>query len=157
MAGLLGHTNLWHCRQCRHGTSALTITGPAALAKWSKLGTTEFGYKDAIKTGGFSLWLVLCFLIKLLGSTPALAALETDMITVGAFEAKTHLSTLLERVSQGEEVVITRHGKPVARLVLAAIADRSRVDQTIAKLKGLRTGCTLGGLSWKELRDQGRR
>src|SRR5919106_6339609 len=32
MAGLLGHTNLWHCRQCRHGTSALTITGPAALA-----------------------------------------------------------------------------------------------------------------------------
>jgi hypothetical protein len=42
-------------------------------------------------------------------------------------------------------------------LVLAAIADRSRVDQTIAKLKGLRTGCTLGGLSWKELRDQGRR
>ena len=101
--------------------------------------------------------MVLCFLIKLLGSTPALAALETDMITVGAFEAKTHLSTLLERVSQGEEVVITRHGKPVARLVLAAIADRSRVDQTIAKLKGLRTGCTLGGLSWKELRDQGRR
>lgn len=79
------------------------------------------------------------------------------MITVGAFEAKTHLSALLERVSQGEEVVITRHGNAIARLVPAAVADRSRVDQAIAKLKALRAGCTLGGLSWKELRDQGRR
>ncbi|MGH8575455.1 MAG: type II toxin-antitoxin system Phd/YefM family antitoxin [Gammaproteobacteria bacterium] len=79
------------------------------------------------------------------------------MITVGAFEAKTHLSTLLERVSQGEEIVITRHGKAVARLVPAAAADRSRIDQAIAKLKALRKGCTLGGLSWKELRDEGRR
>lgn len=83
--------------------------------------------------------------------------METDMITVGAFEAKTHLSALLERVSQGEEVVITRHGNAIARLVPAAVADRSRVDQAIAKLKALRAGCTLGGLSWKELRDQGRR
>lgn len=83
--------------------------------------------------------------------------METDMITVGAFEAKTHLSALLERVSQGEEVVITRHGNAIARLVPAALADRSRVDQAIAKLKALRAGCTLGGLSWKELRDQGRR
>jgi prevent-host-death family protein len=79
------------------------------------------------------------------------------MITVGAFEAKTHLSTLLERVSQGEEIVITRHGKAVARLVPAAAADRSRIDRAIAKLKALRKGCTLGGLSWKELRDEGRR
>lgn len=83
--------------------------------------------------------------------------METSMITVGAFEAKTHLSTLLEKVSQGEEVVITRHGKPVARLVPVAIADRSRVDQSIAKLKALRKGIRLDGLSWKELRDEGRR
>jgi prevent-host-death family protein len=83
--------------------------------------------------------------------------METDMITVGAFEAKTHLSTLLERVSKGEEIVITRHGKAIARLVPAAVADRSRVDQTIARLKALRQGCTLGGLTWKALRDEGRR
>jgi prevent-host-death family protein len=38
-------------------------------------------------------------------------------LTVGAFEAKTKLSELLDRVERGEEVVITRHGKPVARLV----------------------------------------
>ena len=37
--------------------------------------------------------------------------------TVGAFEAKTHLSELLARVEEGEEVTITKHGRPVARLV----------------------------------------
>jgi len=79
------------------------------------------------------------------------------MITVGAFEAKTHLSSLLERVAKGEEIVITRHGKPLARLIPVAVADRSRIDQAISKLKLLREGCTLGGLSWQELRDEGRR
>jgi prevent-host-death family protein len=38
-------------------------------------------------------------------------------VTVGAFEAKTHLSELLARVEGGEEVTITKHGRPVARLV----------------------------------------
>jgi prevent-host-death family protein len=78
------------------------------------------------------------------------------MITVGAFEAKTHLSTLLDRVAAGEEVVITKHGKPVARLVGARHADRARVNEALEKLKTLRKGTTLGGLSWKKLRDDGR-
>lgn len=78
------------------------------------------------------------------------------MITVGAFEAKTHLSSLLERVAQGEEIVITRHGKPLARLIPVAVADRSRIDLAISKLKTLRKGCKLEGLSWQELRDEGR-
>ena len=39
------------------------------------------------------------------------------MIEVGAFEAKNKLSALLDRVEQGEEIIITRHGRPVARLV----------------------------------------
>jgi len=79
------------------------------------------------------------------------------MITVGAFEAKTHLSALLERVGGGEEVLITRHGKPIARLVPAAAADRARIDDAIARLKTARSGITLGGVDWKELRDAGRR
>ena len=79
------------------------------------------------------------------------------MMTVGAFEAKTHLSALLERVAQGEEIVITRHGKAVARLVPADTADRRRVDEAIDKLKASRRGVTLGGLDWKTLRDEGRR
>jgi len=39
------------------------------------------------------------------------------METVGLFEAKTHLSELVARAEQGEEVIITRHNKPVAKLV----------------------------------------
>jgi len=39
------------------------------------------------------------------------------MAEVGAFEAKNTLGSLLDRVEQGEEIVITRHGRPVARLV----------------------------------------
>ncbi|HTU54844.1 MAG TPA: type II toxin-antitoxin system prevent-host-death family antitoxin [Acetobacteraceae bacterium] len=79
------------------------------------------------------------------------------MIVVGAFEAKTHLAALLDRVAAGEEVVITRHGKPVARLVGAERSDRARAGAAFAKLKALRVGKTLGGVSWKELRDEGRR
>lgn len=40
-----------------------------------------------------------------------------DDLTVNVYEAKTHLSRLLDRVAAGEEVVIARAGKPVARLV----------------------------------------
>jgi prevent-host-death family protein len=79
------------------------------------------------------------------------------MITVGAFEAKTHLSVLLDRVAEGEEVIITKHGKPVARLVSAARADRERVNDVFEKLKLLRKQTTLRGLSWRALRDTGRR
>ena len=75
------------------------------------------------------------------------------MITVGAFDAE--LSSLLDRVEQGEEVLITRHGKAVARLVPAA--DRARVDEAIAELKRVRAGSSLGGLSWEAMRDEGRR
>jgi prevent-host-death family protein len=78
------------------------------------------------------------------------------MITVGAFEAKTHLSALLDRVEAGEEVVITKHGKAIAPLVGARAIDRRRVNAAFEKLKAMRKGTTLGGLSWKALRDEGR-
>jgi prevent-host-death family protein len=79
------------------------------------------------------------------------------MITVGAFDAKTNLSALLDKVEAGEEVVITRHGKPVARLVSAQDIDRVRASEAVEKLRALRKGSTLGGLSWKEVREVGRR
>jgi prevent-host-death family protein len=78
------------------------------------------------------------------------------MITVGAFEAKPHFSTLLDWVAKGEGVVITKHGKPVARLVSATRIDRDRVNEAFEKLQLLRKRTTLGGLSWQELRDVGR-
>ena len=79
------------------------------------------------------------------------------MTTIGAFEAKTHFARLLERVARGEQIVITRHGTPVARLVPFAGPDREKSRQAVARLKSFRTGQTLDGLSWKELRDEGRR
>jgi prevent-host-death family protein len=79
------------------------------------------------------------------------------MATVGAFEAKTHFSQLLERVAGGEQVTITRHGMPVARLVPVAAPDRERIRQTIRRLKAFSEGQTLGGLSVRDLRDEGRR
>jgi prevent-host-death family protein len=78
------------------------------------------------------------------------------MIEVGTFEAKTNLSALLERVAAGEEVIITKHGRPVARLVSAEGSDGERVSEAVEKLKTLRKGTVLGGLPWKELRDEGR-
>jgi len=79
------------------------------------------------------------------------------MIEVGAFEAKTKLSSLLEKVSQGEEVLITRRGKAVARLVPAARAERSQFGATVEELLALRKRVKFGKLDWKSLRDQGRR
>lgn len=78
------------------------------------------------------------------------------MVTVGAFDAKTHLSSLLNRVAGGEEVLITRRGVPVARLVPAGEADRRDVADAIRELRSIREGVTLGDLDLRELRDSGR-
>ncbi len=79
------------------------------------------------------------------------------MIEVGAFDAKTHLSSLLDKVTRGEEVLITRRGVPVARLVPAGQAARARTESAIKDLRALRGDLKLGGLDWKKLRDDGRR
>ena len=79
------------------------------------------------------------------------------MRSVGAFEAKTHLASLLDAVSAGEQITITRHGHPVARLVPAAAEPPGSVAQTIGRLRQFSEGQTLGDLSIAELRDQGRR
>ena len=77
--------------------------------------------------------------------------------TVGAFEAKTHLSALLDRVEAGEEVTITRHGRPVARLTPATDARKAEIQAALDGLAEVRSRCTLDGLDWRELRDEGRR
>ncbi len=75
--------------------------------------------------------------------------------TVGAFEAKTHLSALLERVERGEEIVITRHGRPVARLMPIA---RSSADAQVAVERLLQIGQDQAlGLDWRALRAEARR
>lgn len=79
------------------------------------------------------------------------------MKTVGAFEAKTHLSSLLEEVAGGEEILITRHGRPLARLVPVNSNGRERRIEAIARLRSFAAGRRLNGLSVQELRDEGRR
>jgi prevent-host-death family protein len=81
------------------------------------------------------------------------------MESVGSFEAKTHLPQLLERVAQGEEFTITKHGKPVARLVPAVPAKpKADVRQVIEELKAFSKGNTLGeGVTVRDLIEEGRR
>ena len=79
------------------------------------------------------------------------------MIVIGTFEAKTRLSALLDKVAQGEEVLITRRNMPVARLVPAVKAERMETGKAIRKLLAFRKKVTLSGLNWRDLRDAGRR
>jgi prevent-host-death family protein len=78
------------------------------------------------------------------------------MITVGAFEAKTTLSALLERVAEGEEVLITKHGRAVARIVPAVGVDRVRARAAIAAIRREAKGRRLRGLSVRRMREKGR-
>jgi prevent-host-death family protein len=79
------------------------------------------------------------------------------MTTVGAYEAKTHLSELLERVAKGEKITITKHGVPVAMLVPPPTTKSSDVRAAIEELRRLRKGRTLGGITIRELIEEGRR
>jgi prevent-host-death family protein len=79
------------------------------------------------------------------------------MESVGSYEAKTHLPALLERVAKGEEIVITKHGVPIARLVPMEQEQQRDVRDVIEELKKFRKGHTLGGLSVREMINEGRR
>jgi len=79
------------------------------------------------------------------------------MREVEAFEAKNKLGTLLDWVANGEEVLITRHGKAVARLVPAIPSfDRDKARQAARNLLEASRGVTLGGLKIKDLVNKGR-
>lgn len=78
------------------------------------------------------------------------------MKTVGAFEAKTHLSQLLDQVANGESITITRHGEPVAHLVPARPArDAQSLEALVEEIKRTRKGRSLGGIKIKDLVHQG--
>lgn len=83
------------------------------------------------------------------------------MLSVGIFEAKAQLSRLVERVANGEEVLVTRHGKPVARLVAPeASTDERAVADWVAELRTFRRGVDRGakpGSRLPELIAAGRR
>jgi prevent-host-death family protein len=78
---------------------------------------------------------------------------------VGTFQAKTHFSQLLERVAKGEEITITKHDRPVARLVPAARPSRERVASIFRQMDALRQSLpeSKDKTSLKDLINHGRR
>lgn len=79
------------------------------------------------------------------------------MREVGAFEAKNKLGQLLDQVEHGEEIMITRRGRAVARLVPAEVGfDREKARRAVAGIREMSKGVTLGGLKIKDLINEGR-
>jgi prevent-host-death family protein len=79
------------------------------------------------------------------------------MESIGLFEAKTHLSALLERVARGEEITITKHGHPVARLVPMEHHGRRDPKQVAEAIRAMRKGIKLEGVTIRQLIKEGRR
>jgi prevent-host-death family protein len=79
------------------------------------------------------------------------------MQTIQASEAKTHFLRILDDVERGESVIVTRHGRRVARLIPEVEVDRERVQWAIDEMRALRQ--RIGKVSLKEIlsmRDEGR-
>jgi prevent-host-death family protein len=81
------------------------------------------------------------------------------MVHVGIFEAKNRLSELVERASRGEEIVITRRGEEVARLMPPQVPNAQGQARALAeRIRQSRAGQNLGGdVSIRELLEEGRR
>lgn len=79
------------------------------------------------------------------------------MKSVGTFEAKTHLNELLQRVSKGETIRITRRGVPVAKLVPSEEGEPKDLKKVVCEIREIRKGASLGKLTIRELIDEGRR
>ena len=79
------------------------------------------------------------------------------MTEIALYEAKNKLSGLLDRVAAGEEFIITRHGRAVARLApVKPIIDRAKARQAAKTLLEAGRGLSLGGITIKELVNEGR-
>jgi prevent-host-death family protein len=78
------------------------------------------------------------------------------MKSVGVYDAKTNLPRLLDEVQAGETVTITKHGKPIARIVPIPQVP-SDIDETIEAIMEFRKGNRLDGLSIKDRIEEGRR
>ena len=79
------------------------------------------------------------------------------MARIGAYDAKTHLPRLIERVRRGERITITRRGVPVAELVPVGDTQARTSAQAVAALRRFRRGRRLDGLKLREVIETGRR
>ena len=80
------------------------------------------------------------------------------MESIGAFEAKTHLSALLDRVAKGERITITRHGIPAALLVpVAEVKTKLSHKEIVEGMRALRQRVKPGKMGVREMVNEGRR
>jgi prevent-host-death family protein len=80
------------------------------------------------------------------------------MTKIGFYEARTHLSELLDQVARGKQILITRRGKPAALLCPPPARTEVDVKKVLADMKALREGQRLGpGVTIRDLIDKGRR
>jgi prevent-host-death family protein len=80
------------------------------------------------------------------------------MASVGAFEAKTHLSDLLDRVARGEKITITRHGVPAALLIPVEEKEAKLTHAEIVEgMRALRKRVKPGKMSVRDMVKEGRR
>ena len=85
------------------------------------------------------------------------------MATVTAFEAKTRFGEILDRAANGEEIVITRYDRPVARLIPDVPPDREKARRAFEALDRSKDGLRRRGfkpLTTAEIlsaRDEGRK
>mgnify|MGYP003546481526 CR=1 FL=1 len=77
------------------------------------------------------------------------------MPEIGAYEAKTHLSKLLQQVEKGQRFVITKHGRPVAELIPVVRPDAERARKAIDALRGLRRRLERRGITLRSLLSKG--
>lgn len=79
------------------------------------------------------------------------------MKKIGAFEAKNRLSELLDAAENGEEIMITKHGRPVAKLTPIDNFDRAKAREAADWLLEFRKKHPLRGLKIKDLINEGRK
>jgi prevent-host-death family protein len=79
------------------------------------------------------------------------------MATLGIYEARTRWSEMIDRVGKGEEITITRHGTPVAKLVPADGRAKVAVAEAVEELRKFRRKHKLRGLTIKQMIGEGRR
>jgi prevent-host-death family protein len=82
--------------------------------------------------------------------------MKSSASTIGAFEAKNTFSDLLEQVGRGAEITITKHDRPVARLVPVQASGQKERTKAAAELRAMSKRYSLKGLSIREMIDEGR-
>ena len=79
------------------------------------------------------------------------------MRSIGTYELKSNLSEVLDAVEHGQTVIVTRHGKPIARILPSDVAEREEVSQAVSSLLAFPRTRLPDGVTIRNLIEQRRR